>query len=206
MLSARLRPLAFALLTGCASPCGGEPPPEFDRLRADLSGEKTVIIVLSWPDPELPTTHEVTVRLRPDEARASARMGSVYTDGTGAWLDGDFKVPLLDLADEAEELFGELRSGLAGARWTPIEAPRIGAVRPAADAVWAEVDLPFDWMDGETVLLAVDRETGALRYAAIETNQPPLQVTARPPRGAPQTVTLSTGTQLGLAVRDYQVR
>lgn len=206
MLSARLRPLALSLLTGCASPCGGEPPAEFDQLRADLSGEKTVTMVVSWPDPELPTTHEVKVRLRPNEARASARMGSIYTDGTNVWLDGDFKVPLLDLADEAEELFGELRTGLAGAHWTAIEAPRIGAARPAADAAWAEVELPFDWMDGETVLLAVDRETGALRYLALETNQPPLQVSTRPPRGAPKTVTLSTGPQLGLAVRDYQVR
>lgn len=206
MTTARTSALLCALLAGCSSPCGGAPPPEFDRLRADLQSSKTLTMVLAWPDPELPTTHEVKLRLRPDEARASARMGSVYTDGSMVFLDGDFKVPLPDVADEGEELFVELRAGLSGASWTAIEAPRIGALRPAADAAWAELDLPFDWTDGETVLLAVDRDSGALRYIVIETNQPPLQVSARPPRGGARTVTLAKGTQLGLAVRDYQVR
>ncbi len=203
---ARIRLLLVGLLPACANPCGGAAPPEFARLQQDLSGPKTVTMTVSWPDPELPVTHDLQVKLRPEEARVSGRPGAISTDGSMVVLEAEMKVPLVDLADEGAELFDELRSGLAHAHWAPIEAPRVGALRPAADAAWAELTLPFDWMDGETVLLAVDRETGALRYVVIETETPPLQVSARPPRGGARTVTLSDGGQLGLAVHDYTTR
>lgn len=199
-----VQPLALVFLTACASPCADGPPPEFDRFRADLQADAPLRMTLLWPDPRLPTQHPVAIEVGPDGAKASASLGTVETDGSKVTFgDGELKLPLVDVADEAADLFGELRNGLADSTWRTIEPPLLGPSRPAPDAVWAEVTLPFDWTSGERGLLAVDKESGKLRYIVLETDQPPLQVSARPPRGGVRTVQLSEGAQLGLVVRDY---
>ena len=192
------------LVTGCASPCAAAAPPEFDRFRADLQADDPLRMTLMWPDPVRPIEHPVAVSVGPDGASASTGMGSIQTDGSTVTIgDEDLLIPLPDLADEAESLFGELRSGLADSAWTSIEAPLFGPTRLASDAAWAAVKLPFDWTEGERVLLAVDRDAGGLRMVLIETTDPPLAITSRPPRGGPRTVQLSAGDQLKLVVRDY---
>jgi len=161
-------------------------------------------MTLMWPDPVRPIEHPVAVVIGPEGASASTGMGTVKTDGSTVKIgDEGLLIPLPDLADEAEELFGELRGGLAGSTWTAIEAPLFGPTRLAADAAWAKVKLPFDWTAGERALLAVDRDSGALRMVLIETTDPPLAVTTRPPRGGPRTIQLSEGEQLKMVVRDY---
>lgn len=203
MKTARLS-LVSIWLSACSSPCASAPPPAFDRLRADLGGPKTLTMTVGWPDPQLPTTHPVDLMISPDRASASASMGEVWTDGETVRVGGDgMDVPLPNLAEGAAELFAELRDGLSHAKWQAIEAPRVGALKPAADATWAEVALPFDWAASEKVLLAVDPDDGHLRYLVIETSQPPLEIAARPPRGGARIITLSKGAQLGMAVTDY---
>ena len=195
---------AAVVLSGCASPCAAGPPPEFDRFRADLAADAPLRMTLLWPDPRLPTQIPVTVVIGPDGASASASMGTVETDGSRVTFgDGELKIPLVDVGDEAADLFGELRSGLEGSTWRTIDAPVLGPTRPAPDAAWAEVTLPFDWASGERGLLAVDRTSGQLRYLVLETDQPPLTVSARPPRGGARTVELADGALLALPVRDY---
>jgi hypothetical protein len=195
----------FAILcTGCASPCAASAPPAFDRFRSDLQAESPLQMTLMWPDPIRPIEHPVTVVIGPEGASATTGMGSVKTDGSTVKIgDEGLQIPLPDLADEAAELFDELRSGLAESTWTSIEAPLYGPTRLAADATWAKVKLPFDWTTGERMLLAVDGDSGALRMVLIETTDPPLSVTSRPPRGGPRTVRLSEGEQLKMVVRDY---
>jgi hypothetical protein len=191
-------------MTGCASPCASSAPPEFDRFRADLQADAPLHMTLLWPDPRAPVEHPVAIVLGPEGASASTSLGKVETDGSTVHFgDEGLKIPLIDLADEAEQLFGELRSGLANSTWRSIEPPLYGPTRLAPDAAWAEVTLPFDWTTGEKGLLAVDRDSGKLRMLIIETDNPPLQVSTRPPRGGVRTVELSEGTQLKLVVRDY---
>ena len=194
------------LLTGCSGGCSSNAPPEFDRFRANLSGDETLHITVQWPSPSSPADIPVQLELGPDGAAAQASLGRVSTDGrTVKVSDGELKIPLVDVADQASELFSELRSGLSGSRWEAIDAPRLGLVKVAEDAAWAEVKLPFDWTLSETFLMAVDRDSGQLRYLIIQTTDPPLAVSARPPRGGARTVTLAEGTQLGLPVSSYSV-
>ena len=203
----RVRAMAgmAVLWSGCAGSCSADAPPEFDRFRADLQADTPVQMTLSWPDPVRPIDHPVHVAIGPEGASAKASMGSVTTDGSTVKLeDAEFQVPLPDLADEAQELFAELRSGLSSSDWTTVDAPLYGPTRLAADAAWAKVKLPFDWMASEHVLLAVDRDSGALRMVLVETTDPPLEVSSKPLRGGPRTVQLSAGDQLKLVVQDYR--
>lgn len=196
---------AFAvLLTGCAGSCGASAPPEFDAFRTDLQADTPLHMTLLWPDPVQPIDHPVQVAVGPEGASAAAGMGTVKTDGSTVKLAGDgLSIPLPDLADEAAELFEELRAGLSGSTWASAESPLYGPTRLAADAAWARVSLPFDWASSEQFLLAVDRDSGALRMVLIETTDPPLEVVSRPPRGGPRTVRLSRGDQLKLVVDEY---
>jgi hypothetical protein len=194
----RLRP-APALLVALspAVGCRSAPPPAFDPLRAALSGEAPWRACLRWPDPALPVHHEVTVEVGPKGAWAAAEPGQAHTDGAAAWaVVGGMKLPLLDLADEGADVYGLLRGGLAAATWSEIEAPALGPIRPAPDAAWAQLRLPFDWADRLTVSLAVDRGDGALRAVLIESEGQPLQVTTQGPRGGPRTVALADGPSL----------
>jgi len=194
------------LLTGCSGGCSSEAPPEFDRFRADLSGSQELRLTVQWPSPSSPANIPVSLELGPEGAAAEASLGRVSTDGsTVKFGDGEVMVPLVDVADEASELFEELRGGLSGSGWESIDAPRLGPMQVAKDAAWAEVELPFDWARSERVQLAVDRDNGELRYIILHTTDPPLTVSARPPRGGARTVTLAEGCQLGLPVSDYAV-
>jgi len=197
------KPLGLCLLSACASPCTEAPPPEFDRFRAALQADRPLKLTVLWPDPTAPVDHPVQLELGPEGASASTSMGSVETDGSKVTFgDGSMKLPLVDVADEAADLYGELRSGLAHSTWKTIDAPLVGPTRLAPDAAWAEVTLPFDWASGERVLLAVDRSSGRLRIILVETDQPPLEVSARPPRGGARTVTLAEDGTLRLVVLD----
>lgn len=193
-------------LSGCGSSCAGGPPPAFDTLRGQLSGDARIYAELSWPRPGLPVEETVVVEIGPKEASVAVSEGRAWTDGTTLKVgDGDVAIPLLDVADEAAELFAELRAGLSNSRWTPIDPPLAGPVRLAADATWAEVVLPFDWMSGESVLLAVQPDDGRLRYVVVQTDDPPLTVSTRPPRGGARTLVLSEDESLRLAVQSWSV-
>jgi hypothetical protein len=194
------------LLTACSGGCSSQAPPEFDRFRTDLGGNQVIRLTVQWPSPTSPANIPVELELGPEGASAAASQGRVTTDGnTVRFGDGDIMIPLVDVADQAADLYSELRSGLSDSAWTPIDAPRLGPLNVAADASWAELELPFDWARSERVQLAVDRDSGHLRYIIINTDDPPLTVSARPPRGGARTVTLTEGTQLGLAVSAYTV-
>lgn len=196
--------LLCVLSTACASPCASEAPPEFDRFRADLQADGPLRLTVLWPDPRQPIDHPVQFVVGPDGASAKASMGMVETDGSSVTFgDGELKLPLVDVADEAADLFGELRSGLDNSRWRTVDPPFHGAAQLAPDAAWAEVTLPFEWASGERGLLAVDRDSGRLRYLLLETDQPPLEVSARPPRGGARSVVLDETGTLVLVVRDY---
>lgn len=194
------------LLTGCSGSCSNKAPPDFDRFRADLRGDTPMFITVMWPSPSSPANIPVQLQLGPDGAAVEASLGRVSTDGrTVRVSDGELKIPLVDVADQASELFSELRGGLSQSDWEAIDAPRLGPIKVAEDAAWAEVILPFDWTASETFLMAVDRDSGHLRYLIIQTTDPPLAVSARPPRGRARTVTLADGNQLGLPVSSYSV-
>ena len=199
-------PVIALCLSGCSGGCASKAPPEFDRFRAHLRGDDRLQITVMWPSPSSPANIPVQLELGPEGAAVEASLGRVSTDGrTVRVSDGELKIPLVDIADQASELFSELRDGLSGSDWAAIDAPRLGPLKVAEDAAWAEVTLPFDWTLSETFLMAVDRDSGHLRYIIIQTTDPPLTVSARPPRGRARTVTLADGTQLGLPVSAYSV-
>ena len=76
-------------------------------------------------------------------------------------------------------------------------------IRPAPDAAWASISLPFDWADGVEVLLAVDRADGHLRYLMLSGHRAPFTVSTRPIRGGLRTVTLADDPFVRLPVRSF---
>lgn len=198
-------PLLF--IVGCsAGPCAPTVPEGFDRLHADLQDDAGVTIDVRWPDPRTPVHHDVRLTLSEAGATAEAAAGRVSTDGATVRVgDGDLAMPLPDAADEAAELVDELRCGLAGSRWWgPVDPPALGPVTLSPNATWSSLTLPFDWTDGETIHLAVDPNDGALVHIVIDTLDPPLVARARPLRGGPLELELSSGARLSLPVTAYQ--
>ena len=179
-------------------------PSEFESLVQDFRGFEYLEVVVGWPDPQLPTDREVTFIVRADGT------ASIETDGVVLVLDGavklqtdGFSVPLPDLTPRAEDLWGELRSGFARSTWRSIDPPSLGFIRPAPDAAWASITLPFDWAEGVDVLLAVDRADGRLRYVLLSGRNAPFVVSTRPIRGGLRTITLSETSFVRLPVRHY---
>lgn len=177
-------------------------PAEFEPLVADLKELDHLEVVVGWPDPRLPTDREVILTLRSDDTASVSADGAVlrYDGAVRLEVDG-FSVPLPDLTPRAEELLAELRGGLSGSEWSVIEPPAFGLIRPAPDAAWASLTLPFDWADGVEVLLAVDRADGRLRYIMLSGSRAPFTVSTRPIQGGLRTVTLSDDPFVRLPVR-----
>jgi hypothetical protein len=179
-------------------------PVEFEPLVADLRDFETLEIVVGWPDPQLPTDQEVTLLARADGTASIEADGVLlrYTGAVKLEVDG-FSVPLPDLTPRAEDLLDELRGGFSRSTWRTIEPPAFGLIRPAPDAVWASLTLPFDWADGVEILLAVDRADGRLRYLMLSGRRAPFEVSTRPIQGGLRTVALSDDPFVRLPVRGY---
>lgn len=183
-------------------------PAEFIPLTTSLRTFSVLDAELDWPDPSLPTSRWVTVHMTADpQVSLTTDAAALVWGGRSVKLEVEgLSIPFLDLPDRAEELWGELRSGLSGSTWRAIDPPALGILRPAADAAWASVQLPFDWAEGVEVMLAVDRGDGRLRYVVLAGAQAPFTVSAVPARGGPRSVQLSAEPWVRLPVRSLTVR
>jgi hypothetical protein len=180
-------------------------PEEFTPLVSDLRGRERLEVVVGWPQPR-PPDREVVITVETDDTARVETSGAalVYRGAVKLEVDG-FSVPLPDLTPRAEELLEEVRGGLSHSTWRTIDPPALGLIRPAPDAAWASVKLPFDWADGVEVLLAVDRDDGRLRYIMLSGYSAPFTVSTRPIQGGLRTVTLSQDAFVRLPVRRYAV-
>jgi hypothetical protein len=179
-------------------------PAEFEPLMADLREQEHLELVVGWPDPQLPTDREVILTLGADRTASAETDGAVLRHDGAVTLEIDgFSAPLPDLTPRAEALLEELRGGLSRSTWRAITPPVFGLIRPAPDAAWASISLPFDWADGVEVLLAVDRTDGRLRYLMLSGHRAPFTVSTRPIRGGLRTVTLADEPFVRLPVRSF---
>jgi len=187
-------------------PRGSRVPEAFVPFSTQLRSADRLSLSVGWPDGPLPPDAVVDLVLGPGaSAQITAQSAALAWSGGAVTMKADgLSIPLLDLTDRADDLYGSLRSGLRDSAWTLTGAPRIGMLPIRPEATWASVQLPHDWADGTALLLAVDGE-GALVYLALEGRQAPFVARATPMRGGVQTVTLSASVLVRLPVRHLEV-
>lgn len=206
-----MRPAAtLGLLLAACNGCADGPPPAFAPLRQSLSEAPSWGATLAWSDPS--TGSRSRVQIGVDATQPKVHMEVIQGPGGALWwteergvrVGGeDLQVPVPSLNDRAEEMWSEVRSGLADARWSSGPGPSRAPLPPPKDITWAALDLPFDWARDLTVHLGVDAQ-GAPAHVVVETTQPPLQATAQMLRGGPRTLMLSETGKLWMVVEEWQ--
>jgi len=160
----------------------------------------------NWPDPDMASTHAVSVALSGEdhaEIQVPTRGATVRWDGRSLRvMASDIEFPVMDMTERSQDLMAEICSGLSNSKWKLIDPPVMGLIRPAPNASWVEITLPFDWVDFD-VLIAIDPNTHAMKYLLLQQLGAPFVVTANMPRGQ-QKVRLSTQNWVGLGVSDWR--
>jgi hypothetical protein len=215
-MSAR-RPIALAsmvvllvgLLLGLLRPsCRGGVPDGFEPLAERLAGFDTLVVELEWQDPLLNARTGGVLRARPDpvvvldvDEGDGVRLG--WSGGAVFVNTGGGSLPILSLERQADDVWGEVRSGFANSSWTATEAPNRGPLPGPTDRRWSRVRLPFDWAQRFDLLLSVD-DDGLWRDLVIEAQEAPLEAQVMLPGGGGRRVPLASGSQLWVRVVSVQ--
>ena len=206
---ATLLALLLGLLLVLLRPsCRGAVPEGFAPLVERLQQFDSLVLELEWQDPQLNARSRGVLRARPDPVvvldvddgdgvRLGWSGGAVFVNAGGGSL------PILSLEQQADDLWGEARSGFANSDWSAAEAPTRGPLPGPTDRRWARLRLPFDWAQRFDLVLGVD-DDGLWRDLVIETQEPQLEARVLLPGGGGRTVPLSSGPQLWVRIVSVQ--
>lgn len=206
---ATLIALLLGLVLALARPsCRSAAPEGFGPLTERLREFDAMVVELEWQDPQLNARTGGVLRARPDPVavldvdegdgvRLGWSGGAVFVNAGGGAL------PILSLEPQANDLWGEARSGFANSDWSAADAPNRGPLPGPKDRRWARLRLPFDWARRFDLVLGVDAD-GQWRDLVIETQEPQLEANVLLPGGGSRRVPLASGPQLWVRIVSVQ--